>query len=186
MGVSNNLDGIIFFRLFLLLIGSLSYGISPAQFPDPPSIQTFQYSQQGINDFVITKMDSVSKKELYTRTIRWIQETYRNPDEVMTMKIENEKVRIDAVAPQLLQVRGLAEDLNYIVEISFKDYKYKFEIVSLLYQNSTDYKRIPNFKTDKKMVKNFGTTPLDIERYFNGLNESLKAYITTKSKEDDW
>lgn len=90
------------------------------------------------------------------------------------MQIENEKVRIDAIAKDLLKVRNLASNLNYVVEISFKENKYKFELLSLLYENSTDYKRIPNFKTDKKLIRNFGNTPTDIENYLNGLNESLK------------
>ena len=52
--------------------------------------------------------------------------------------------------------------------------------------SGTDYKKIPNFKTDKKLVKNFGESPQRIENYFNGLNESLKNYILGKKKKDDW
>jgi hypothetical protein len=147
---------------------------------------TFEYSDQGLNDFVVIRIDSVSKEQLYSKTLNWIKETYLNPDLVLKMKIENEKVRIGAVASGLLKVRSLTSDLNYVVDISFKDNKYKFEILSLLYNNTTDYKQIPNFKTDSKMIKNFGTTPADIERYFNNLNESLRVYITGKSKKDDW
>lgn len=93
-----------------------------------------------------------------------------NPDLVLTMKIENEKVRVDAIATGLLKTRGHASNLNYIIEIRLKDNKYKFELVSLTYENTADHKKIPNFKTDSKMIKNFGTTPVDIEKYFNGLN----------------
>ncbi len=148
--------------------------------------RTFQYSELGLNDFVVTDIDSTKMEELYNKTVKWIKETYKNPDVVLTMKIENEKVRIDAIASGLLKVRGFASDMSYIVEVSFKDNKYKFEIVSLLYDNRTDYKRIPNFKTDSKMIKNFGTTPVNIEKYFNGLNESLRAYLTRQNKKDDW
>ena len=152
-----------------------------AQSPD----KIFQYTELGLNDFVVTNIDSKAKEEIYTKTLNWVKETYKNPDLVLKMKIENEKIRIDAIASGLLKTRNLTSDLGYVVEISFKDNKYKFEIVSLLYDNSTDYKKIPNFKTDSRMVKNFGATPTDIEKYFNRLNESLKTYLTGEKK-DDW
>lgn len=99
------------------------------------------------------------------------------------MKIENEKIRIDGIATGLLKIKGNSFNLSYVIEISFKDNKYRFEIISLLYENSTDYKKIPNFKTDKKLTKNFGDTPVEIENYFNKLNLSLKDYIIGKSEE---
>ena len=153
-----------------------------AQNPNSPINRTFQYSELGLNGSVVT----YHKEELYNQTVSWIKETYKNPELVLTMKIENEKVRIDAIASGLLKVRGFASNLNYIVEVSFKDNKYKFDVVSLLYDNNTDYKNIPNFKTDNKMIKNFGTTSADIEKYFNGMNESLRASVTGQSKKDDW
>ena len=33
------------------------------------------------------------------------------------------------------------------------------------------------------MVKHFGTTAVDIENYFNNLNQSLKDYILGKTEE---
>jgi hypothetical protein len=35
------------------------------------------------------------------------------------------------------------------------------------------------------MLKNFGNTPIDIENYFNRLNQGMKDYIIGKS-EDKW
>lgn len=171
---------------FVLIIITTSVTALFAQNPNSKG-RTFEYSQLGINDFVVTDIDSIQKEDLYNKTVRWVKETYRNPESVLTMKIENEKIRIDAIATGLLKVRGRISNLNYIVEISFKDNKYKFEIISLLYNNTTDYKKIPNFKTDSKMVKNFGSTPTDIETYFNKLNESLRIYIAGERKRnDDW
>ena len=83
---------------------------------------------------------------MYNKTLNWVKETYKNPDAVLKMKIENEKIRIDAIATGLLKIRGNSFNLSYVIEISFKDNKYRFEIISLLYENSTDYKKIPNFK----------------------------------------
>jgi hypothetical protein len=143
----------------------------------------FEYTEVGLNDYVVTEIEGKTKNEIYSKALYWVKETYKNPDIVLKMQIENEKLRIDAVAIGLLKVKGFASNLSYIIEISFRDYKYKFELASLLYENSTDYKRVPNFKTDKKLLKNFGNTPSEIENYFNSLNQSLKEYIIGKPEE---
>jgi hypothetical protein len=171
------------FLIFVFVTTTTLFG----QSIDNSSIRLFQYSESGLNDFVVTNIESKTKEEEYNKTLNWIKETYKNPDLVLKMKIENEKVRIEGSAIGLLKVRNQSSNLAYVLEISFKDNKYKFEIMSLLYDNNTDYKKIPNFKTDPKMIKNFGTTPTDIETYFNNLNESLRAYITGETKKNsDW
>jgi hypothetical protein len=103
------------------------------------------------------------------------------------MKIENEKVRINGIAEDLLLVRKMSFNLDYVIEISVKDNKYKFELISLTAtEQKTDYKKIPNFKTDSKLIKNFGDSPKRIESYFNNLNETLKNYILGEKKNDEW
>lgn len=167
------------FTLFILAISLIGFAQSG-------SLKTtkFEYSENGLNDYVVVNIDAKSKVEIYSKTMNWIKETYKNPDLVLKMKIENEKLRLDALAINLLKCRGLRQNLNYTLEISFKENKYKFEIVSLLYE-TTDYKAIPNFKTDTRMIKNFGNTPTDIENYFNKLNKNLEEYICNKV-DDNW
>jgi len=171
-------------KIFTILFTVISF-IALGQKVEGFQTETFQYSEVGLNDYVVTNVDSTTKEELYSKTLNWIKETYENPDLVLKMKIENEKVKIVAVA-ELLKVKNSLMNLSYELEISFKDNKYKFEIISLLYDNKTDYKNIPNFKTDKKLIKIFGTTAVDIENYFNELNESLKNYISGKTKKSEW
>jgi hypothetical protein len=148
------------------------------------SIEKFEYTELGLNDYVVSEFNSVSKDEIYKKTINWVKETYKNPDEVLKMKIENEKIRINGIANKLLNVKGYTYNLEYVIDISFKDNKYKFELISLTYEQ-VDYKKIPNFKTDKKMIKYYGKIPYDIEDYFNKLNLSLKYYVNGIS-EDKW
>lgn len=149
------------------------------------SIEKFEYTEIGLNDYVVSEFNSVSKEEIYKKTINWVKETYKNPDEVMKMKIENEKIRINGIANKILNVKGYTYNLEYVIEISFKDDKYKFELITLTHEQGLDYKKIPNFKTEKKMIKYYGKTPFDIEDYFNKLNLSLKDYVNGKS-EDKW
>ncbi|WP_031445845.1 DUF4468 domain-containing protein [Arenibacter algicola] len=151
--------------------------------------EKFEYSENGINDYIVTKVEGKTANEIYSKTINWIKETYKNPDKVLKMKIENEKVRINGISSDLLVVKKMNMPLDYVIEIAFKDGKYKFDLISLTTSNeygTADYKKIPNFKTDKKLVKNFGESPQRIENYFNVLNESLKNYILGKEKKDDW
>jgi hypothetical protein len=149
--------------------------------------EKFEYLEKGINDFVVTKVEGKSTQDIYSKSINWIKETYKNPDKVLTMKIDNEKIRINAIANGLLSVRKFSFNMDYTIEISIRDGRYKFELVSLETSDSnTDYKQIPNFKTDKKLIKNFGNSPNNIENYFNVLNNSLKNYIIEKDKKNDW
>jgi hypothetical protein len=147
--------------------------------------EKFEYSESGINDYIVTKVENKTTNEIYGKTINWIKETYKNPDKVIKMEIENEKVRINGVASDLLFVKKMSFNLDYVIEISFKDGKYKFELVSLSTEGA-DYKKIPNFKTDNKLIKNFGDSPNKIEAYLNNLNENLKNYILGQKKKEDW
>ncbi|UOX32516.1 DUF4468 domain-containing protein [Flavobacterium sediminilitoris] len=148
-------------------------------------LEKFEYSETGINDYIVTKIEDKTTNEIYSKTINWIKETYKNPDKVIKMEIENEKVRINSVASNLLFVKKMSFSLDYIIELSIKDGKYKFELISLT-AGGTDYKKIPNFKTDNKLIKNFGESPKRIENYLNNLNESLRNYILGEKKNDDW
>ncbi len=148
--------------------------------------KTFVYSDEGLNDYVVTRIDSVSKELAYQKTLEWITKNYTNPNVALISKVENEKLKIKAVAQKILEVRNVKSNLSYTVEISFKDNRYKFEVLSLKYNNKTDYKKIANFKSDKVLVKDFGQTPHNIESFFNQLNGSLKNFILGIKENDDW
>ena len=117
-------------NLILLFIAISSICIG--QTNDKESVGKFEYSEVGLNDFVVTNIDGKTKEEIYSKAINWVKETYKNPDLVLKMQIINEKLRIDAIATDLLKVKGVSSNLNYFIEISFRDNKYKFEILSLL------------------------------------------------------
>jgi hypothetical protein len=165
--------------LLLFTITSICLG----QSDEKVKAEKFEYSEVGLNDYVITNIEGKSKEEMYKKSINWVKETYKNPDAVLKMNIENEKLRIDGIATGIIKVRGISMNLGYIIEISFRDNKYRFELISLLYENATDYKKMPNFKTNPKLIKNFGNSPSEIENYFNTLNKSLELYIIGKTEE---
>lgn len=148
----------------------------------------FQFNESGINDYVIKNIDNKTKEEIYLKSINWIKESYKNPELVLKIQIPNEKLRIDAIAKNLANVGNKNNrvflDIAYSIEISFKDNKYKFEILSIVVSNIKDLK-IQNFKSDQA-IKYWGTTSNDIEIYFNSLNQSLEKYILKTKNEEKW
>lgn len=173
-------------KVFILLLVTFS-NISIGQTSEKTKGEKFEFTEKGLNDFVITNIEGKTKAEIYSKTINWVKETYKNPDMVLKMQLVNEKIRIDAIANGLASINNdkTKFNINYIIEIEFKDYKYKFEVVSLIVQNVRDLKTIENFKTDKKIIKYWGNTPINIENYFNKLNLSLNEYISGKV-ENNW
>jgi hypothetical protein len=169
-------------NILILLIFTFS-SICIGQTSEKVKGEKFEYTEAGLNDYVVTEINGKTKEEMYKKAMNWVKETYKNPDLVLKMNIENEKFRIDAIASGIIKVRGISMNLGYVIEVSFRDNKYRFELVSLLYDNTTDYKKMPNFKTDPKLVKNFGNSPTEIENYFNTLNKSLEIYIVGKAEE---
>ena len=168
-------------KIFIVFL--IVTNISVGQTNEQVKGEKFEYTEAGLNDYVVTEINGKTKEEMYKKALNWVKETYKNPDLVLKMNIENEKFRIDAVALGIIKVRGISMNLGYVIEVSFRDNKYRFELVSLLYDNTTDYKKMPNFKTDPKLVKNFGNSPTEIENYFNTLNKSLEVYIVGKAEE---
>lgn len=163
-------------------------------------ISQFTYDINGITPFVIVEVDSTSQNTLFTKTINWIKETYKDPDEVIKTTIENEKVRFEGMNSGALCVKALGSkscyDATYTIEISFKDNKYKFTPIDLEYYTPPDQYDSGNdisiplegsgrlYNKKGKLRSLYKTFPVEIETIFNSLNESLTNYIS--AKKDDW
>jgi len=180
---------------FILTVWSLTFGQDK-----------FIYDQEGLSPkYVVVEMDSLKKNELFTKTINWIKETYRNPDEVILTTIDNEKVRFEGFKDNLICVNslGMVSCYNglYTIEIEFKNNKYKFTPLSIEYrvpasQYSTGGRVSINFNDGTvyynkkgKLRKVYITIPTSIETLFNELNSNLSNYLLIEKKandKDDW
>lgn len=155
----------------------------------------FQLDKNGISDFVVTEVPGKTKEELYNQTLNWINKTYKNPDKVILGKVENDYIRIEGYSDNIYVLNTLGSenrtDSKYQIEISFKDGKYKFDVIELKYiASGYGWLDIPfsNFyKKDgeKKAMFKFSDK---IPQYFNDLNKSLLNYIEGKSEQlkNDW
>lgn len=159
--------------------------------------ERFEFTPEGFTDFVVTNVDG-SQAEIYAKTINWIKETFKNPDKVILMTMENEKLRFEGLTENALCQKyfgDVCSNAKYVIEVSFKDGKYKFDPISLNFYNRMNLKGydVPlnniggTYYKNGKILKGNEEVPEAFERLFNGLNESLKSYISGGGKSnDDW
>lgn len=161
-----------------------------------PQIQgSFEYGSQGLTPYVVMNVNGVTGQDLFNKTINWVKTNWQNPDKVLKMTMPNEKIRIEGFEQGLLAINKDKYPIScgYTIEISFKDNKLKFDVVSILsapqgVPTGYNYREYPNFKTDEKTVKHWGNSAVRIENYFNNLVKSLSTYISGggSTTKDDW
>lgn len=168
--------------------------------------ENFIYNQNGLNPkYVVNEVESINKTDLFKRSINWVKKTYKNPDEVIKTTIDNSMIRFEGFIDNFIRVNSLGINYNYgatyLIEIEFKDYKYKFHPLSLEYRVpasqyssgmtvSIDFDDGSSYYNNKGKLRNSSkTVPSSIEGLFNDLNEDLKGYLINEkenNESDDW
>ena len=153
-----------------------------------------QLTKIGVEGIVVSA-DSIPSNELYSKALNWVQETYKNPSEVLKANIENEKIRVSGYASDSWYVKSLGMktyfDLSYLIEISFKEGKYKFEytITQLSDNGKKLFYSYPSFfKKDGSTRKMYKVSVATINNEMNNLSKSFYDYVTgkTENKDSDW
>jgi len=175
--------------LIFTVITLLSIGLAFSQ-----EIELLKLTPNGVKPIVV-EVEGMSASEMYKNSIRWVQETFKNPDEVLKANIENEKIRIDGFAFNAWWFKSLGTklslDMEYTVSIDFKDGRYRFEFnvgqfwgdgQKVLY----DYTLFFNKKGEVKNTYEDAVPSLELT--MNALSFSFYNYVTgkTKEKNDDW
>lgn len=170
-------------------------------------------NKKGLTDFIVVPVESATASALYKKSVDWIKVTYSDPSKAILSTIENEYIRFMALGDYICFDESNPKAVNldcynvkYEIEISFKDGKYKFDIISLQrFETPSQYitggwKNVLVFTTgiteeelSKILFKKDGTLKkqyITISKsadYFNSVNESLLKYITSSNKEKkDW
>ena len=183
-------------KVFLMVVFVAQFGFGQeAEF-------TFD-NQKGMTDYVVGTAENKSASEIYKKVIEWIKVTYKNPDKVILSTIENEYVRFEGVSSSLYCINSLGMkncyDTKYQIEISVKDGKYKFDLLSMEYyispsqygsggwndagifnKSSTPEQLTGVFKKDGSLRAIFKHVQ-EIPLYFNNLNQSILEYIKAES-----
>lgn len=82
---------------------------------------------------VVVEVEGKTAAELYKLAVNWLNETYKNPDEVIKGQIEGEYIRWQGTAgySYCRDVIGVlyCDNCRYTTEIRFKDGRFKYEII---------------------------------------------------------
>jgi hypothetical protein len=146
----------------------------------------FKVTSEAITDFLVISCENKTQNEIYKKTIEWISINFKNPKQVIQSQIENDMIRIEGFTESL---HGGPSSAIYLIEISFKEGKYKFDPLEFTIINGVNkFKFFPNFttyfKSDGSVKERLKDTVSGVENTINGLNISLKEYIM--GKKSDW
>ena len=159
----------------------------------------FKFDKEVFTDFVVTQCEGKTQAELYKKALNWVSVTYKNPKEVIKAQIENDYIRIEGASKDLVCFNILGNKScntsKYTIEISFKDGKYKFDLlgnIQYLYEGGWAEVRLDktNLYYNKKgeIRSNYKYFP-EIANYLNSLNIELKDFLLSDqipSKKSDW
>jgi hypothetical protein len=151
----------------------------------------FKLTKEGFTDFLVINCENKSQAELYKKTLEWIAVTYNTPSAVTKGAIENDYIRIEGFANHVI-----SSGTKYQIEISFKDGKYKFDIIKIEFISGFDgeWKEFDITNTAKYLDKDGRVVSKSkvwerVIKYFNNLNTSLKNFVLSEqipSKKKDW
>ncbi len=165
----------------------------------------FKFTKDGMTDFVVGKVEGKTAQELFKKTLDWVAITYKNPKEVIKAQIDNDYIRIEGSKSNMICSKSLGitncSDARYQVEISFKDGRYKFDVISLEQYTpvskytSPGWSSVPLVNTSVYYKENgeirslFKLVPSAVETTFNSLNMSLLDFLMSDaipSQKVDW
>lgn len=177
---------------------------------DASTVNRFIMTKDTFTDYVVIQCKNKAKSEIYDKAILWINRAYKNPKEVILSEIKGEYIRIEAISKTAIKVYnkgllGIGEgnlfrNAKYQIEISVKEGKYKFDVISIE-EYITPSKYVVGgwtptyflnnqkhfYDDDGKLKEAFEETPLYITSHFNELNKSLDNFINVENKKiDDW
>lgn len=174
--------------LFLVIIG-----FSTTIFPQGDKFKLDKESPIFPNQYVELKIDSLSVKYAYNKTLKWISSTYNMPDEVIKVQLEDKYIRIeDSGKLYFAKAFGIGNfyDTRYSITFAFKKGKVTFEVTKMtayfpptdlthgrwmdvIYQNKDLYRKNGKLKKSKK--KRYDV----LFNYFNNLSADLNKYLNT-------
>ncbi len=157
-------------------------------------IPQLSIQRTGVEEIVIPVKGKTSS-DIYIKALNWIKETYRNPDEVIKMTMENEKVRIEGYSSDAWYYKTLGikqyYDMVYELEISIKDDRYRLQLTPVKFYTSSGMKAYSYtnfFKSNGDIKKVYAPAVESLNITMNGLSNSLYNYVLNGSsdKEGDW
>ncbi len=157
-------------------------------------IPTFQYNDQKEVAYVEVVAVTASQADLYLRLQKWFNSYYKNPNEVIKEKKENDvivgkgKYRLNDVNAETGS-KTPGGILNYNITVSVKEGKYRYEITKVSHQQSSYY-GIENWIKENTEGYRFQSANylVQADEELKNVIKDLKKVMATpiEVKKDDW
>lgn len=160
--------------------------------------QYFKVTPEGLKDtnedktYVVLEFPNQTKEEVYTKTIKYIHQSFKNPEHVIKSDLKNESVRYVSYKVNGLRVSNsgvkVPVDIKYSVQLEFKDNKVKFEITDqdfgMLKYTGNIWKSYPiwNEKNGKLRLEEEKN---ELENHFNTIAQQYVDFVSGKNN-NDW
>lgn len=141
---------------------------------------------------VIINVGSKSAKEIYKKSVDWVNLNYKNPNEVVDEKIENQMIRINCFQSNFCFKNHKEEGkipcgLNYIIHLQFKDGKYKVGLSPEKIIANGEAVPFSNIDYQEEIDRNsYVEAKKSFEKSINELSKSLYNHITNNKSDDSW
>jgi len=178
--------------LFLSLSGfSQEFEVTPNGLKDKSNIE---------NAYLVIEIPNKTTSELYRNAIKYINENYKNPEEVIKGKTENEYLRFETYVPQFTKVNNsgakLDVSMKYTTELRFKEGKVRIEITTLnitadnggrsVEFSGSIWKGYPIYNQKNGDLR-LPETKTELENYFNSKTIAISNYLLDKkTQKDNW
>ncbi|MBK5212032.1 MAG: DUF4468 domain-containing protein [Flavobacteriaceae bacterium] len=173
-------------KKIILLLAVFSSSLLLAQ-----NIPQLKLTPNGVEPIVV-EVDGLTASEIYKKALNWVQETYKNPDEVLKANITDEKIRVNGYDDDAYSWKagGMTHNMGmqYTLEISFKDGKYKYEcIVGEININGGQRLNFSQFlfKNNGDVKKTYSYAVPSLEQTMNDLSKSFYNYVSGKTSKED-
>lgn len=151
------------------------------------------------SEFIVIESEGKTSSDLYNKVLNYINQVYKNPEEVIVAKTENQFIKISGFVNNLSGIvikMGKRDiftpyDIRYNLSYYFKDGRYKVEISSIEQSaGSYGWFYFTGLPTHSEGVENPKMIEVSstFESYFNSLASDplLDKYNSTSSSKSDW
>ncbi|WP_165453954.1 DUF4468 domain-containing protein [Hyunsoonleella flava] len=113
--------------IILLVLVCTSFGFGQGK---------FVFNKDGLSPkHTISKVDGLSKIQLFNKALKWIKATYKKPDTEMDKQI----IRLTSIKENAIQADKRYFHMKYVVEISFKEGQYTFKPLEIQTKANSKY-----------------------------------------------
>lgn len=146
----------------------------------------FTITKDNLTDYMVVNCKGKTEKELYDKTLEWISLNFKNPGQVIQAQLVNQMIRIEGDSEKF---NGFSNS-KYVIEISFKEGKYKFDPTQYTIINGIN--KFDFFATYQSYFNKEGevkdrlkVTVNGVLDTMNGLNKSLEKFILNHNSDSN-